>query len=68
MREHLLTNVAKGALMNIGKRIGKPSASSPGVGKGSDNEAGKKGRVAPTKHDKYSVNVIHGDLKGEIFG
>ena len=64
----MLADAAEGAFISIGKRVGKPSASSPGVGEGSDNKAGKKGGVAPTKHDKNIVNVIHGDLEGEIFG
>ena len=53
--------------MNIGKRIRKSGASSPGISEGPDNQTHKKGRVAPTKNDKDIVDTVHGDLEGEVF-
>ena len=67
MREPLLTGFAKWALMNIGKRVRKSSASSPGIGEGPNNQANEKGRVAPTKNDKDIAYIFHGDLEGEVF-
>ena len=67
MEEPLLACFAKGAHMNIGKRVRKSSASSPGIGEGPNNQANEKGRVAPTKNDKDIADTFHGDLEGEVF-
>ena len=63
----LRSNFAKWALKGIGKRVRKPGASGPSVGKSPNNKTSKKRGVAPTENDENITNVVQGNLIGEVF-